>query len=266
MNIFLFETKAQFKSFLIWAASLIGMFLLFVVTFYGAFMDSKDVVKQALASLPPAFALIFGVSINTIFTFGGFFQFIYTYIGLVGAIMAVSFALSAFAREKRSKCIDFLFVKPVKRGSVFAYKLLSCFLLILITNLLFVGCAVITHILNGQASSGLGRLVLASLSLFFMQLVFLSLGILYATFAKRVRSISGSATAFGFAGFILMAMYSLLKEEVIRYVSPLTYFTPGTVFLTGRFEAKYVITAAVVSVACIILAYFSYCRSDTQTI
>ena len=63
-----------------------------------------------------------------------------------------------------------------------------------------------------------------------------------------------------------MAMYSLLKEEVIRYVSPLTYFTPGTVFLTGRFEAKYVITAAVVSVACIILAYFSYCRSDTQTI
>ena len=99
-----------------------------------------------------------------------------------------------------------------------------------------------------------------------MQLVFLSMGILYAAFAKKVRSISGNATAFGFAGFILMALYSLLKDEAIRYVSPLTYFNPGIVFLTGRFEAKYVITAAAVSAACIALAYIKYCRSDTQTI
>jgi len=263
---FLFETKTQLKSFLVWAASLIGMFLLFVAAFYGAFMDSKEAIKQALESLPPAFALIFGISMNTIFTFGGFFQFIYTYIGLIGAIMAVSFALSAFAREKRSKCVDFLFVKPVHRSSVFAYKLLSCFMLIIVTNLLFVGCAVVSYTVNNQASSGIGRLILASLSLFFMQLVFLSMGILYATFAKKVRSISGTATAFGFAGFILTALHSLIKEEMIRYVSPLTYFNPSTVFLTGRFETKYVITAAAISIACIALSYVKFCRSDTQTI
>jgi ABC-2 type transport system permease protein len=266
LNIFLFETKALFKSFLIWAVSLLAIFLLFVVAFYGPFMESKEAVQKALTSLPPAFALIFGVSINSIFTFGGFFQFIYTYLGLIGAIMAASLSVSAFSREKRSKCIDFLFVKPVMRSRIFVYKLISCLMLIVITNLLFVASSVIAYSVNGQNPSGMGRLVLASLSLLFMQLTFLSMGILYATFARKVRSVSGVATAFGFAGFILMALYSLIKEDVIRYISPLTYFNPGTVFLTGSFEAKYVVTGAVLSIACVVLAYVKYVKSDTQTI
>lgn len=266
MNIFLFETKALFRSFLVWAVSLLAIFLLFVTAFYGPFMESKEAVKTALSSLPPAFALIFGVSINSIFTFGGFFQFIYTYLGLIGAIMASSLALAAFSREKRSKCVDFLFVKPVKRSRIFVCKLLSCLMLIIITNVLFVASSVIAYSVNGQNPGGMGRLVLASLSMLFMQLTFLSMGILYATFARKVRSVSGAATAFGFAGFILMALYSLIKEDVIRYISPLTYFNPGTVFLTGGYEARYALAGAVIAVACAMLAYARYVKSDTQVI
>jgi ABC-2 type transport system permease protein len=266
LNIFLFETKAQLKSFFIWVVSLLALFLIFVAAFYGAFVNSKDAVQKALESLPPAFAAMFGVNVEGIFTFGGFFQFIYTYIGLVGAIMAVSFALSSFSREKRSKCIDFLFVKPVERGKVFAYKLLSCLMLIVVTNIFFVISTIIAYSVNGQDPSGIGTLVLASLSLFFMQLVFLSIGILYATLVRKIRSVSGIATAFGFAGFILMALYSLIKEDFLRYISPLTYFNPGTVFSTGGFETKYVVTAVVISVACIALSYIKYCKSDTKAI
>lgn len=266
MNIFKFETKALFKSFLVWAVSLLAVFLLFVAAFYGPFMESKEAVKTALSSLPPAFALIFGVSINTIFTFGGFFQFIYTYLGLVGAIMAALLALASFSREKRSKCVDFLFVKPVERSRIFVYKLLSCLMLIVITNVLFVASSMIAYSVNGQNPSGMGRLVLASLSMLFMQLTFLSMGILYATYARKVRSVSGIATAFGFAGFILMALYSLIKEDVIRYISPLTYFNPGTVFLSGGFDMKYAITGAALCAVCIALAYVRYVRSDTQVI
>ncbi len=266
MNIFLFETKAQLKSFLIWAVSLLAVFLFFVVAFFGAFMESKEAVQKALESLPPAFALIFGVSVNNIFTFGGFFQFIYTYLGLIGAIMASSLAISAFSREKRSKCVDFLFVKPVERSRIFFYKLLSCMMLIFITNILFIASSVIAYSVNGQHSGGIGRLVLASLSLLFMQLTFLSMSILYATFARKVRSVSGIATAFGFAGFVLMALYSLIKEDVIRYISPLTYFNPGTVFLTGGYEVKYAVTGAVIAIACVVLAYVKYVKSDTQAI
>ena len=266
MNIFLFESKAQLKSFMTWVISLLFFWLLFVVMFYGVFMDSRAAVEQALHSLPPIFAAIFGVQAKTIFTFGGFFQFIYTYIGVIGAIMASSLALSAFSREKRSKCVDFLFVKPVERGQVFVSKLLSCLMFIIVTNVLFIISTVIAYAANGQDPNGIGRLIMASLSLFFMQLVFASIAILYAVLARKVRSVSGIATAIGFAGFILMALYSLIKEDVIRFISPLTYFNPGTVFLTGRYETKYVITAAVVIVTCVALSYVKYTKSDTQVI
>ena len=266
MNILRFEIKTQFKGFLVWAFSLTFMLLLFVTAFYSAFIGSKEAVRKALENLPPAFALVFGLSLNTIFTFGGFFQFIYMYIGLVGAIMAVSLALNAFAREKRAKCADFLLAKPVQRSSIFVYKLLSCLAFVILTNVLFVGCAVIAYTANGEPNSGIGRLITAASSLFFMQLVFLSIGILYAVFAKKVRSVSGSATAFGFAGFILMALQSLLKEDIVRFISPFTYFQPGAVFLTGAFETKYVITAIAVVAICISLSYQRYCFHDAHAI
>jgi ABC-type transport system involved in multi-copper enzyme maturation permease subunit len=242
------------------------VWLLFAVAFFGPFMDSRAAVEEALSSLPPVFAAVFGVELNAIFTFGGFFQFIYTYIGVIGAIMAASLALSAFSREKRSKCVDFLFVKPVSRSRVFVSKLLPCLMFIIVTNILFVICTAIVYTANGQAASGMGRLILASLSLFFMQLVFASIAILYAVLARKVRSVSGIATAIGFAGFILMALNSIIKEEIIRFISPLTYFNPGTVFLTGGYEARYAITAAVVIVVCVALSYVKYVKSDTQAI
>jgi ABC-2 type transport system permease protein len=135
-----------------------------------------------------------------------------------------------------------------------------------VTNLLFVIASVLSYNANGQDPGGLNRLILASLSLFFMQLTFLSIGVLYAVFARKVRSVSGIATAIGFAGFILMALYSLIKEDFIRFFSPLTYFNPGTVFLTGGYETRFAWTAAVVIIACIALSYFRYVKSDTQVI
>jgi len=266
VNIFRFETKLQLKSFIIWAVSLLGMFSVFVTTFYDAFMKSRSAVEKALESLPPAFAAAFGVSVDAMFTFGGFFQFIYTYIGLVGAIMAVSFALTSFAREKRSKCVDFLLVKPVERSLVFTSKLLCCLIYIFVTNVLFIAAAAIAYTAHGEAALGMSKVVLASSSLFFLQLVFLSVGILYATLAHKIRSVSGMATAFGFAGFILMALHSLIKEDALLYISPLTYFSPADVFSTGGFETKYVVTAAFVSVICTVVSYVKYCKSDTKAI
>ena len=263
---FLFEIKAQFKSFLVWAASLIGLFLLLGTAFYGVFMESKDAVQDALNGLPPAFAAVFGVNVETIFSYAGFFHFIYTYLALVGAIMAASVALSAFSREKRAKCTDFLLTKPVERERVFAMKLLACLTVIIVTNILFLAASVISYIGSTGDSSGLDRLILASLSLLFMQLVFLFLGVLYAVFARKVRSVSGTATAFGFAGFILMALCSLLREDFLRYLSPLNYFNPDSVFSTGGFEGNYVIAAAVVAAVSVGFAFVRYCRGDAHAV
>jgi len=266
LNIFLFELRAQRKSFFVWTASLLAVFAFFMGIFYGPFMNSKAAVQDALSSLPPAFAAIFGVEMDIFFSYGGFFQFLYTYLSLIGAIMAAIIAVSVFSREKRSKCVDFLFTRPVDRRRVFLIKLLSCLTLIIAANILFLAVSAVFYLGKGEDTSGLGRVLLASLALFFTQLVFLSLGILLAVFAKKIRSVSGSATVLGLAGFVLMGLYALTEEDALRFLSPLSYFRPQSVFATGGFEGEYAAAAAAVILACIALSYFRYCRSDTRAI
>lgn len=266
MRVFRFELRAQLRGFLAWAVGLLTVFVLFVVFFFESFMQSRAAVERALLNLPPAFAAVFGVDAAAMFSFGGFFSFVYTYIGLIGAIMAASIGVAVFSREKRAKCVDFLFVKPIGRGRVFAEKLLACLLLIGVVNALFVACAAASYAWNGQDPTGAGKARLASLSLLFLQLGFLAVGALYAVLARKVRSVSGTATAIGFAGFIVMALHSLTGEEALRYVSALEYFSPDDVFAGGGFEPRYAIAAAVVCAACFMLAYCRYRRSDTRAV
>ncbi len=266
MNIFLFELKAQRKGFFIWTIALLAIFLAFMNGFYAPFMADRSAVEDALRSLPPAFAAVFGVNLDSFFSYGGFFQFLYTYLSLAGAIMAASIALAVFSREKRSKCVDFLFVKPVGRGQVFLFKLLACLALLAGVNVLFLAVSAFSYLGSGEDSAGLGRALLASSALFFTQLVFLFLGILLAVFARKIRSVSGSAMAVGFAGFLMLSLCALTEEDALRMLSPLDYFRPQTVFSTGSFEGRYVAMAAAVVILCAALSFFRYCSSDTKAI
>ena len=263
MNIYSFEIKSQLKTFIIWTLSILVVFLLFMSGLFNVFMQSKDAISKVYSGLPPTFAAAFGIVISKLFSYGGFFQFIFSYIALIGAIMASSVSVAAFSREKRSKCVDFLLAKPVSRGRIFIAKLLSNLSLVLVTNILFVIVSMIVYSGNGQDPARTGRLILASCSLFLTQLVFISIGIIYATFAKKVRSVSGIATALGFGGFILSALVSILNEEAVRFVAPLMYFQPYPVFSTGRFETKYAVTAVVVIIVCTGLSYLKFCKTDT---
>lgn len=258
--------KSQLRTFIIWTVSILLVFLIFMSGLFNVFMQSKDAVSKVYSGLPPSFAAAFGIVITQLFSYGGFFQFIYTYIALIGAIMASSISVAAFSREKRSKCVDFLLTKPVSRGRIFVSKLLANLSLVIVTNILFVIVSIIAYSGNGQDPSQMGRLIWASCSLFLTQLVFIAIGTLYATLARKVRSVSGIATALGFAGFILSALYSMMHEEAIRFIAPLGYFQPSTVFSTGGYEAKYAITAIIVIIACVCLSYVKFCKSDTPAV
>ena len=88
-------------------------------------------------------------------------------------------------------------------------------------------------------------------------------GIAFSVFAKKIRSVSGIATAFGFGGFILTALYNLLEKEALRFIAPLKYFDTGPVFADGGYEPVFVVTAAVLFAGCIGAALYRYNRYDT---
>lgn len=257
------EIRSQLKSFLIWTVSILALFIVFMTGMYDAFMNSRDALENMINGFPPALADAFGIHLDEMFSFGGFFSFTYLYVSLFGAIMAVSLSVSVFSREKRSKCVDFLLAKPVSRTHIFTMKLLGVLTFLIVLNILFIAVTLILFDARGDETTALSRLAWAACALFFMQLVFMSFGVVFAVIARKIRSVSGIATAFGFGGFILTALHNLLEKEAIRFIAPLNYFNMDSVFSTGGYEPKYVITAAAVLIICLGAAFFKFRDSDT---
>lgn len=266
MNIYLFELKAQIRTFVIWTAILIGLLTALMAGMYPIFYDTMDEVVALLKGFPPQFAAAFGIHMENLFSFGGFFSFTFSYLALVAAIMTAVLAVSTFAREKRSKCTDFLLTKPLTREKIFLAKFLAILTVIAAANLLVLGASAVIYLAGGQEADLLGRILLAVCGLFFTQLVFLAMGTLFAISAKKVRSVSGAATAFGFTGFILSALHGILEKEAMRFIAPLKYFDPSEVIFNGSYEVKYVITAVVVIAFCISVSWIRYCKTDAHAV
>ncbi|MGE4483843.1 MAG: ABC transporter permease subunit [Oscillospiraceae bacterium] len=266
MNIYLFELKRLSKSLVVWAVCIAGILILLMKGFYPAMMESKAEVAALFANFPPEFMAVLGLDIDKMFSYEGFYLFSFTYVGLASAIMAVSLALQCFAREKRGKCTDFILTKPVNRRGVYGAKYLACITVLLLFNLFYVAIIApdyISKTVNFQLN---GSFVLFMLSPLLTQLIFLSLGIIYAIFSKRVRSISGTATAFGFAAFLLSGVAEILEKETLNLIAPLKYFDPKFVADTGTFDPKLLAAAVIVFAGCTAAAFIRYCRQDIAAV
>lgn len=261
MNIYSMEIKTQMKNFVIWTVSILLIYIYFMTGMYDMFIDGKDSMEKMMAGFTPAYAAAFGVELDTMFSYGGFFTFTFVYISLMGAIMSVFLSVGIFSREKRFKCVDFLLTKPVSRTRIFLIKLLSVLTLLVAANILFVVTTIIFRTSDAESAT-LGTAVWAACALFFTQLLFAGFGIVFAIFARRIRSVSGVATAIGFSGFILTTLNNLLAKEGMRFIAPLKYFETGAVFATGGYEPTYVLTASGVFVACLVLAYIKFVKND----
>lgn len=266
MNIFKFELKSALKNSIIWLVVLLGLNLIFMKVMYPLYIDGAKDIEKVLANFPPEFTEAFGLNIKEIFQYGGFYSFCSNYILLCGAIMAVYLGVYTFAREKKAKTMDFLFTKPISREKIFISKLLANVCILIITNIVFIISAYFIYKSSGDTTTTVEKTLLATSGLFFTQLVFLSLGIIFAIFTKKIRSVAGVAMAIGFIGFIITAVVNIIGEEILNYIAPMKYFAPNYAFSNGFFEIKYVITAIVVIFISIGTSFFKYKNSDIQAV
>lgn len=266
MNVFRFELRRTWTSATVWTLVILGLMAGLIAGALPVFLDSRANVEAMLSNFPPEFAAAFGLELDHIFSFGGFYSFGFLYYSLFGAIMTAVIGLDLFSREKREKCTDFLMTKPRSRDGLFLAKLLAALTLILLSNVLFISESLALYRAYAPVPDAPARALLASSALLFTELVFLAIAVFAAVFARKVRSVSGAATAIGFGGFILSALQSILEEEKLRYVTPFKYFDPSKAFFEGAFDTPYVVTAVLLSLGLLVAAYIRYTRSDVPAL
>lgn len=264
MNIYKFEMKRLMGSILTWSITIAILLLFLMKGFYPAMMESREAVEKIFSNFPPEMLIAFGMDVERMFSFEGFLSFSNIYIGLLSAMMAVSIALQIFAREKRDKCTDFLFTRPVTRSQVFVAKFLAGITCLLTFAVLY-GATVFWDF-NAQNATPLyeNSLMYYILSPFLTMLVFFVFATLYALFSKRVRTIAGTATAFAFGAFVLSGLVDLLEKDFLKYVAPLDYFQTGYVLEHGHFDSSLALTAAVVCVLGSAVSFWWYHSHDVQ--
>lgn len=187
MNVFRFELRRAWVGAAVWTLVLAGLLCGLIAGALPAFLESRAAVENMLAGFPPAFAAAFGLQMDNLFSFGGFYAFGFLYYSLFGAIMASGIGLDLFSREKREKCMDFLLTKPRLRERLFFEKLFAALLLLLASNAVFVACSLALYRAYAPAPQVMGRALLAASALLLTELLFLAIGACAAVFARRVR-------------------------------------------------------------------------------
>ncbi|MDH5506555.1 MAG: ABC transporter permease [Anaerolineae bacterium] len=261
MNIFLHELKANLKSLLIWCV----IMLMFVSTGFAKFSayEGNPELLAILDDLPPAMLAAFNFSAFNLTTVTGFLGVMYNYFALVLTIAAVMWGSDIIAKEERDKTVEFALTLPVPRSKLVTGKtlavLVNCIALVLFTW----GAAAANAAKYTPDEQFYDFLALSMLAIFVMQMVFLAVGILLGAAMKQYKRANSMAVSILLATFFISIISGLNKNlEFLKYVSPFTYFNPGTMLRELVIDMDYVWLSAGIVLAAMAGAYAAYKKRD----
>jgi len=263
MNIFFYELKAARKSIAVWTGSLIGIALLYLSFFRGITRDATA-WKAVMSSYPPALRALLGVSVDLLTSPSGYYAMVVSFVVLCGAIQAMNSGLSILYKETQNGTVDFLYVKPISRMKIISSKLGAALAALIITDLIYF-CAAL-GMMSIVTNNGFDAkiFILLNVPLFFVQLIFFSLGMGISAFLNRPRSILpiSLSTVFGF--YFLGTFVATDSGRYGRLISPFKYFDSNYVISHGHYETLYLVATAILVAIGLGVAYFMYENKDLQ--
>jgi ABC-2 type transport system permease protein len=261
MNIFLRELKANRRSLIIWCVIVI-LFTLVGVSKFSAYYNNPDMLK-ILDAMPSAMLDAMNMRAFNLTTVTGFYGIMFTYNALMLCIAAVMWGSDIIVKEERDKTVEFSLTLPVTRTRVVTAKtlaaLVNCIVLLLVTW----GISLVAAQPYKPDAAFYSFLQLEMVAIFFMQLVFLAVGILLGCAMKQYKRASAVAVAILLATYFISVIQPLSTNlDFLKYFSPFKYFDPGKLLHDGRFDMAFVLLSVVIVVACMAGAYLTYQRRD----
>ncbi|MFA6939970.1 MAG: ABC transporter permease subunit [Clostridiaceae bacterium] len=266
MNMYMHELKSLRKSAFIWACVLIALAALFLSVYPGMANDAAD-FKKLLSNYPAPVRAMLGINLDYITSILGFYSMIFSFIILFGAIQAMNLGVSILSKESRDRTADFLLVKPVSRSAIVTAKLLAALTAILTTDIIFYAATIImaNAVKTGDFDGKLFFMI--NLTLLFMQLIFLALGLAISVFFKRLKSVLPISLGVVIGLYMIGALISIGKDDdVVRFISPFKYFDITYIIKNASYETPYLAVSAVIIVVSIVTAYIIYIKKDIHAV
>lgn len=265
MNIFLHEWKAYRKSVVIWSLSFIAIIVIFM-SMYASFANDAESFIKILENYPEAIRNAIGFNQENFFTILGFYSFPLSFITLCGAIQAMNLGTSIVSKEVREKTAEFLLTKPVSRTKILTAKLLAALVSIVMTNIIYFAAASFVALQVKTDDFSLNIFILLSLTIFFIQLIFLALGIIISVIVQKIKSVLTISLATVFAFYFVGMFSDTTRYEVKRYFSPFKYFDTAYIMKHSGYETTFLIAGAVLIILAIAASYIVYNKKDIHAV
>lgn len=263
MNVFIQELKQYRNSTIVWIIALIAVAALYISIFPS--ISQSPGVSDIYKNFPEAFKKTFGITENTLSAFSGLYALVLNLVLLTGAVQAMNLGTGITSKEVRERTADFLLTRPISRVSVMRQKLLTVFLLILVTDLLFMAAdwALIQALIDDPFQ--FRTFLTSTSSLFLVQVFFVSFGFLLGSVLPRIKSVIAVSLPAVF-GFYIVGLFDTLVGEKIKYMTPFKFFDVNRLTAGGGYEPGILIYLAVLSIAALSVSFVVYKKKDIPTI
>lgn len=264
MNIFIHELRSHYKSFLVWAASMVFLIAAGMMK-YSAFAKTGDAINEMFKAMPKGLLKAFGVETGTDLTsIGVFYSIFFLYFVLLTAVHSCMLGASIIAKEQRDKTADFLLVKPLKRHQIITPKLLAALVLVVLLNLVtFAASALMVEQYNESGSSLTLPILKLSGALLVIQVLFLAVGLCLGAWAKKAERATGIATAIILGTFLFKILIDMQDNlEKLKFLTPFLYFNSINILYKSEIDLGYLIFSISVSILGGFGAYYFFKKRD----
>jgi ABC-2 type transport system permease protein len=266
MNIFLRELKANYRSFLIWATTMVFLVAAGMMK-YSAFAKTGQAVNDMFKDMPAAILTIFGVDPGVdLSSIGVFYGIFFLYFILLTSVHGCLLGVTIIAKEERDKTADFLMVKPVRRSRVITAKILAALLMVILYNLVtFVASVIFVEQNNSTGKSLTIPIFWLTTALLVIQVLFLSIGLFLGAMARNAAKASGLATLIILGTFMLKVLIDLKKDlDFLRFLTPFRYFNSADVMFDHKIDLAYLVLCLGVSAAAVAGTYYFFQKRDLR--
>lgn len=267
MNQYKMDFKRGLKSLLIWAG-VTAIVTALITALYPSMMQSDmlALMNAKLASLPQEMVAALHMEGQDIRELPQYFAYMFQIIAIASCIYGATLGLTAISREESEGTIEFLYAQPRRRTQIATSKIASACVSYFVFFAAVGLASLLACIAVKPAELSLMDLIspvkMVLLGTLIAGFTYLFLGLAISVFLKKARHAASLAVGLFFLLYIvgsIPAMTGVL--EFLKWISPINYFIPNEVVVTGVQALHAVICLAVMAV-CAAVTYSVYKKKD----
>ena len=257
------EFKVNFKSFIIWLAVLILIFLVVYLIYpYIITDETMKSIDEMMEIFPKEVLKAFNMDMTSISTAYGWFKSEgFTFILLILGIYSSLLGSNILLKEEDDKTIEYLSSLPIKRSKIVTSRVVSGISYIIIMVLIFGLFNYISLLLSGSFNQK--EFILLSLTPIFACIPLYAISLFISTFFHNSKKVTGISLGIVFISYIINVLSELSdKVKFLRYLSIYTLVDIRNVIESCSINIVLVIISLVISILFILLTYIRFNKKE----